>query len=355
MNGELIMEDTRARLAELIESVEPPKPEILDVSPWVAMSLLQKAIRRAEYPLAQSAAATLLRVAPEKLWRRLGAIAFEDVGVACFDALFSVTCALGGKRLRSQWGGEWRTACTLVQLLSEAPKCRAADDLLIAAERHPEYRRARLELTAKSMDELIHIATVRAEWPVRAIATWFAIGTDRRPSPYMEKRPGDPAALFDALRERGYPHTVLAISWEGFRKIGEVLCPFVALLAAEAATIRGELQSDDLPPEVSIRGVPGWAYDIYCREGRQALQCFLRTDAPAATWVRHHVPRERRVAFLGDVLFRIEGGLVKNRLSWPTGCLLRKLADGECYGPPEIFALMQLDLPRLNEERANVC
>lgn len=355
MNGPIILNEARTRLAKLVECANPTIPDKLEVSPWVSMSLLQKAIRRGELVLAQKAAATLLQIAPAKLWRRLGAIAFEDIGIASFDALFSTTCALAGKRLRSQWGGEWRTAITLVRLLSEAPKCRAADDLLIVAERHPRYQRARQQLSEKSLGELIRIATSRADWPVRAIAAWFAIGTDRRPSPFLEKRRGDPAALFHALRELGYPHTVAAISWEGFRRIGEVLCPFVAMLAAEACTIPGELQSDDLPPEISIRGVPSWAYDTYSREGRHALQNFLRTDAPAAKWVHQHVSRERSVAFLGDVVFRLEGGLVKNRLSWPTGCLLRMLADGECYGPPEIFELMRFDLPRLNEERANVC
>jgi hypothetical protein len=342
-------------LAELIEKTDPATSEFLPISPWVAMSLLQKAIRRGEHLLAQRAAATLLRVAPEKLWRRLGAIAFEDVGVASFDVLFCVACALGGKRLRSQWGGEWRTASALVQLLCKAPKCRAADDLLIAAERHPRYRHARHELSGKSIQELIRIATSRAQWPVRGIAAWYAIGTDRRPSNFLEKRAGRPGALFDALRELGYPHTVAAISWEGFRKIGEVLCPFTAMLSRDACTTTQELRTDELQPEISIRGVPGWAYDQYCREGRQALRCFLETDGHAAKWVERNVPRERRVSFLGDVVFRIEGGLVKDRLSWSTGTLLRKMVDGECYGPPEIFDLMRLDLPKLNEVRAHVC
>jgi hypothetical protein len=355
MNGQLILSQARVRLAQLTEAADPTVPEMMNVSPWVAMSLLQKAVRRGEHSLAQSAAWTLLQLAPAKLWRRLGAIAFEDTGVASFDTLFSVTCALGGKRLRSQWGGEWRTASTLVHLLSEAPKCRAADDLLIAAERHPRYRRARHDLSGKPIQELIRIATSRADWPVRAIAAWYAVGTDRRPTTFLEKRAGSPGAFFDALREFGYPHTVAAIAWEGFRRVGEVLCPFTAMLSGEACTIPREVRSDGLPPELSIRGVPSWAYDTYTREGRRALRLFLETDAPAARWVRLHVARERRIAFLGDVVFRLEGGLAKDRLSWPTGELLRDLVDRECYGPPDIFDLMRQDLLKLNEVRAHVC
>ena len=51
------------------------------------MSLLQKAIRRGHEELALRAAATLLRISPERLWRRCGCIAFEDVGVADLDTV----------------------------------------------------------------------------------------------------------------------------------------------------------------------------------------------------------------------------------------------------------------------------
>ena len=59
----------------------------MDASPWVAMSAMQKAIRRGREDLALSAAATLLRDAPDKLWRRIGCIAYEDIGVAILDAV----------------------------------------------------------------------------------------------------------------------------------------------------------------------------------------------------------------------------------------------------------------------------
>ena len=54
----------------------------LNISPWLAMSLMQKAIRRGRDELALRAAATLLHVSPDRLWRRLCVTAFEDIGVA---------------------------------------------------------------------------------------------------------------------------------------------------------------------------------------------------------------------------------------------------------------------------------
>jgi replication-associated recombination protein RarA len=66
---------------------KPPTPRPMHASPWVAMSVLQKGIRRGREDLALSAAATLLRDAPDKLWRRIGCIAYEDIGVASLEAV----------------------------------------------------------------------------------------------------------------------------------------------------------------------------------------------------------------------------------------------------------------------------
>lgn len=78
MNGPIILNNAREQLADEIFSYREQKPAPLKISPWLAMSLLQKAIRRGESELAQHAAATLLLTAPDRLWRRCGAAAFED-------------------------------------------------------------------------------------------------------------------------------------------------------------------------------------------------------------------------------------------------------------------------------------
>jgi replication-associated recombination protein RarA len=88
MNGpeilHLIWHDLQRAVAE---HGRPSTPRPMDASPWVAMSAMQKAIRRGREDVALSAAATLLRDAPDKLWRRLGCIAYEDVGLAALDTL----------------------------------------------------------------------------------------------------------------------------------------------------------------------------------------------------------------------------------------------------------------------------
>jgi hypothetical protein len=356
MNGPVILHTIREQLADEIFSYGEPIPAPLKISPWLAMSLLQKAIRRGESELAQHAAATLLLIAPDRLWRRCGAAAFEEVGVADLQTVSLVTAGLAGKRFRATIGGEWKTASFIVDRMTKAPKCRAADDLLLTADSHPQYRRARADLATKTTAELIRIATGDTALPVRALATWYAVGTHPRQTKHLSARAGEPAALFDGLCEAGLPHTAVEIAREGFRKIGEPLCPFVALLCPLAIVEASTMQDDELLPEVIVGETPGWALDIYTREGRMALEAFLRSDCETARWARDHLRPGQRVNFLGTVVFRVEGGLVRQRSRRPTGDELRRLVDIECHGPgcpdaTEILQLMRNDIGLLNEER----
>jgi hypothetical protein len=320
------------------------------------MSLLQKAIRRGHEQLALRAAATLLRISPERLWRRLGCVGFEDVGLGDLETVSVVTAALAGKRFRASIGGEWRVSSFLVTRMAHATKCRAADDLLLAAENHPEFEDERLAFAFRSTNDLIRIATGADPLPIQALAAWYAIGTDRRPSPGLSARQGEAEAVFNALRQAQIPAAVVEIAREGFRKTGEVLCLFVALLwplrQCQAATI----ENDALPTEVMIGDVPGWAYDVYSREGRAALANLIEGRTETARWVRDHIPPRQRIAFLGGIAFRVEGGLVRPRLRWKTADALRQMVDVECNRPhcrdaTEILQMMKADITVLNDLR----
>jgi hypothetical protein len=176
---------------------KPPIPRPMAASPWVAMSAMQKAIRRGRQDLALSAAATSLRDAPDKLWRRIGGIAYEDVGVASLGTIGFATASLGGKQARAALGGEWAVASCVIAELSRAPKCRAADDLLMACELHPAYAEARAELPYLTTRDLITVVTGQGSVHERALALWYALGTngDRsapRPPRSVDPRKGVP-------------------------------------------------------------------------------------------------------------------------------------------------------------------
>jgi hypothetical protein len=81
MNEPDILSIARQQLCDAIFNFQIPTCDPLDVSPWLAAALLQKAIRRGADELALRAAATLLRGdAPDRLWRRCGGLAFENIG-----------------------------------------------------------------------------------------------------------------------------------------------------------------------------------------------------------------------------------------------------------------------------------
>jgi hypothetical protein len=329
----------------------------LDISPWLAMSLLQKAIRRGQEDIALRAAATLLRDCPDRLWRRCGITAFEDIGVADLNVVSEVTAALAGKTYRSRIGGEWAVAATIISRMARATKCRAADDLFTAAELHPSLETARQELWSKPTFELLQHAISSYPLPERAIALWYLFGTNPRTCSMRERR-GEPQVAFEGMRQAGLSESVLAIAWEGFRKLREPLTAAILLLHPLMSAEERTIDDDPCGPETMLGEVPSWAYDVHTREGRAALQRFLAGTSDTARWVGAHIPTEKRVKFLGSVVFRIESGLVRSRLRWPTGDALRELVDQGCSGrlghASEILDLMRRDLPELNEVRANV-
>ena len=295
MNGAHILQHYRDQLAEgvLARGSDLPSFNPLRVNPWLAMSAMQKSIRRGREELALRAAATLLSGSPNRLWRRIGITAYEDIGVADFEAVALATAALKGKAWRAEIGGEWAVASYVVRRLCSTIKCRAADDLLYVCELHRAFEQARLDLTFKPIPELIDRIAGRGALPERALALWFAVGTDRCQSEFLRQRKGDPYAVLDVLCERDFPDTVVEVCREGLRKSNEMLAPFLILLMREARRSARHVEPDDLPPEEMIGEVPGWAYDMHVREGNQAMARFLDEESDTARWIAGRIRRHR--------------------------------------------------------------
>ena len=112
------------------------RPRPLAIDPWVASSLLQKAIRRSDVDLAERAAFTLRGYRGQGVWRRLIADAFEDVGVGSVDALIQTTTACTSPAWRLRAGRDELSLRFVVRLLAEAPKDRSPDYLICAAHDH---------------------------------------------------------------------------------------------------------------------------------------------------------------------------------------------------------------------------
>ena len=334
-----------------------PDQHPLSISPWVAMALLQKAVRRGRSDLALHAAATLLRDASERLWRRLGGIAFEDVGLGCLPVVGLTCVALQSKRLRADLGGDWAVASLVVQALCEAPKSRASDDLLMCLETLPDIRQKKNELVTFGNPRLRLVALHDDSVHVRAFALLFLLGTDR-PGGKLPPRRGEPSLAFDVLDEMGVAPTTLAICREGYRKTGESLPPLVGLLALENG-LRAGTTDDQMPEEEMIGNVPSWAIDMFTREGKEALSRLLLTNAGIAEFAKAMVPSRQRLGFLGQVLFRVEGGQLARRVGGDLSDRLHAQLQFETLGVAprhavQALSLMRDDLPLLNRIRASV-
>ncbi len=361
MNETHILDLYRSRLAKQIleQDTNSPSINLLNVSPWLAMSLLQKAIRRGRDDLALRAAKTLLSDSPDRLWRRLGVTAFEDIGVADYETVSLVMAGLTGKRYRAKLGGEWAVASYLISIMCAAVKCRATDDLGVVCDWHPDFEQSRLDMTFKPIPELLKIASGKGAIPARALATWYAIGTDRCRSPILRERRGEPQAVFDHFCDAGFPDTVVEVARVGFRKTGCLLAPFTVLLWREAQRSARYAEPDDFPDEAMIGEVPGWAFDVHVREGNVAMNRFLKMDCETTRWINENWPQNGRTKFLGNLIYRVESGLVLNRLRWKTGDDLRRMSEFECPAfrherVAEAMELLRTDMPLLNEARRMV-
>lgn len=354
-----ILNSFRNELASHLACFTPPPVEPLPVSVWIAASALQKAIRRGRADLAIAAAATLAVNDPDRLWRRIGGIAFEDVGLGDPCAVGLVSAVLAGKRVRADLGGEWRVASRLVQRLCASPKSRATDDLLMATETMPalvDQRRAFADLTHDQLRRTI-IGTRKLH--ERALALIYLAGTEARLNPHFRPRRGEPVLAFDVLDELGVAPTIIEISREGYRRNRETLCLLLPLLFGERDDDASTFTDDPLPPESMAGPVPGWALDAYTREGKAALRRFLGTQAGLATWTRRHLPSGQRLPFLARVVFHAEGGLLINRRRTALSDELRRINEEEASGVSpegmrEAMALMREGLPILNAIRAEI-
>lgn len=168
-------------------------------------------------------------------------------------------------------------------------------------------RRLRSVYATLSTRDLLGIATGSNPLPKRALALCYAIGTDRRPSDHLRPRGGEPQAAFDYLFEAGFPASAVDIAREGHLKTGVPLCNFLPILGSLLPPLPHELTDDALPPERMIGDAPSWAFDMFTREGRRAIQSLLARDSATCRWTKKHVPGDRRVEFLGNLIFAVEG------------------------------------------------
>lgn len=189
------------------------------LDPWLASSLLQKAIRRGEVAHARAAALRLLELRGPAVWRRLLVCAFEDVGPADPDAVVYVA---------GHAGGDGRAVVNATRILAGAPKDRSPEHLITAAMKAPSLEEGRTQLAAASSSEtLAVVADESAALVKRAAATWFASGISLDAQPHTT--PGDLSALLQSFRDLGVPASLVDATQVGARRLRDLRQPCAAL------------------------------------------------------------------------------------------------------------------------------
>jgi hypothetical protein len=336
-----------------------PTAEPLRISPWLAMSAMQKGIRRGDVDLALRAAATLLKSDPAKLWRRLCGVVYEDVSIGSVETVRLVmSAATAGKGFRQQFGGEWAVASLLVEQMTISPKDRATDDLLWTIAQHHELDELRASLAGVDLAE--HLSRIRERGALLGASLSVLHAAGVRWTGRVEGKAADAAATFDAMRDAGADPEIVALAEQGFRRTREALPVLLPLLTLALPSGVLPAQDDEFPKVVIARnGLPTYLYDAFSWEGKTALSRFLKRNTTTGRWLRRYVPAERRMTVLAGGLFRIEGGLVRQRVQWPCALTLRWLADAGYHNmklsdPAGFLAMVREDLTAIDEERSHV-
>ena len=347
---------------DLRRSASAARPRPLVIDPRVASSLLQKAIRRGEVDLAERAAFTLSRHRGQGIWRRLIAIAFEDVGVGSVDALVQTTTACTSAAWRLRAGGDELALRIVVRLLAEAPKDRSPDHLICAAHDHPTLEADRCQVGTMSLAQRLEfVAETTASLPVRAIATWYASavewGTERRIGR------GDLGALMGAFRDLGVPSELVSATHIAATRTREpivVMTPLLWLVSGKAVGHR--VVDCRVPPVTMIGEVPAYALDKHTALGKAAIHRFARECPAVRDALAAYVPDYRANDAACMAAFYADAAPVARRFDWNGSAELERLGTESDMlkvgvSREDISAVLEVvrdNLEQLNAIRAKV-
>ncbi|MBY3067058.1 hypothetical protein HFO74_27165 [Rhizobium laguerreae] len=287
------------------------------IDPWLASSLLQKAIRRGEIDLAQDAVAKLYRLRGNLVWRRLTLIAFEDIGIGDVDLIAEVTKLSTDQHLRRNVGTDAEIISSLVKRMAEAPKCREPDFLICTAKQAPAHEALRCRVAGLSLAERVSLALSPEEQLVsRSVATWMASGINGGGPITLHE--GDLPGLMSGFEKLGLPHPLSSAVAAASGKTKEPIVAMVPLLWAAIKQAGEELTviKDQLPPSISCRGVPSYAFDKHTRLGKHAVAQLLRENNTVRDCVSDYVPEFRARDMVEMAAFYADAVALDRRVTW---------------------------------------
>lgn len=296
----------------MFETNSNPQPFALLNDPSCAASALQKCIRRGDLGTAERAAEVLLSNTPEKFWRRLIVIALEDIGLGDLEVVRDVLDVSGRKAWRRDNGGDQAIAMKLISRLCSAPKVRAACDLLVVADLHPDLSEDRKRLFSFSDSQLVELVTDETErLEKRMIAAWYLAGTSRYPALNLHPREGRYDKLLEAISIWDHSNLLVEVGKLGSTRTREAHSVALPLLAS---AIGGDVEFKSAPVStiakpVVIGGWPSFVFDMHTMYGRKAISTWLKMSPRISQMFSQEVSFQEKLQALNAAVFRVEGAV----------------------------------------------
>lgn len=259
-------------------AVTPGRPKPLNCDSFVARSIMQKAIRRGDAPLALRAAATLTLTDSTVVWRRLLVTALEDLGIHELSTLLRLAAAMERRRLGHRYAEEWPIIATVIAEFCSGTRCQAANDLHNLAVNDSCHDAFRQEAGRMASGELLRfVGCDENDLIERNIAILTLLGADHAPGA-KSGTTAEARSVIEAAGGRLCPLIQSLYEW-AFKKSGLSLATASLLLIGQGGRgVQTCWTNDPLPPPCLIGEVPAFALDQYTWLGRAAIGDFVNSS-----------------------------------------------------------------------------
>lgn len=321
----------------------------LRLDPWVASSLLQKAIRRGEVALARHAARSLYQHRGKGIWRRLTSIAFEDVGIGAPELVAELASFATSSDLRAIVATDIDLINELVGRLAAAPKDRSADYLFCSAIKLPTSLQHRATLVGASPAELVSIAAdPTVELIRRAVASLLACTVNGE---------GKTASVSSSLAQLVasfhdlWPSPLHQAAERAASLRCDAIVLMVPLLWSVACQEEMIVEIPPLPATAHAGKMPLYAFDMHTQRGKQAIARFVEGNRSVQKVIAVHAPGAIARDVAAVAAFYADGAPVARRVLWSQSWPLEHMgiaADMTAVGCPEAGIAPILECVRSN-------
>jgi len=290
-------------------------PRDLLADAYTASSLLQKAMRRGETELALMAAERLLPKRGKGIWRRLLAIAFEDVGIANV-ALLARILELAETQLSSRELPANQCLANAVESLASSSKSRSADHLICSARQSYQAKSAATRAMLSDAPAMLAIAGDPSQPLIERMAALE--------DPCGRNERGARAAQLERLSALKCvlpveAHDAIDLSIRGFKLLKDGIALPLPLLVSTKSEVgqKPTISNPEMPEAAYVNGIPAWVWDKHTSIGKRAFRRLVYENEPIASCLHHYVSPEHHLGSACMAGFYLDAAPVSLRCDWP--------------------------------------